>query len=126
MTTTVDELNAFLSDNEMVIVNLWAGDSEPVTEFKDTFVKVSSKHQDIKFCDVDLDMDQEMAETFDVDAVPVVLVFKEKTLVLQQPGCMPEEVLDRVISVLRTIDMKKERDDMSEAGTHSDATVTHV
>jgi thioredoxin-like negative regulator of GroEL len=118
-TATTNELNKILEDNDMVVVNLWAGSSDPVDEFKKTFCDVEMKHESVKFCDVDLDSNVEVAEAFGVEFVPMCLVFKQRHLLLQQAGNMPEDVLDQVVSTLETINIEDVKKMMAQSETPS-------
>ena len=57
---------------------------------------------------------QELAGTFGIRSIPTLAVFREKILLLAQPGALPESALDEIIEKVKTLDMEEIREKVAE------------
>ena len=50
---------------------------------------------------------QELAAHFQIRSIPTLMVFREKVIVFQQPGVLPETAITQLITQVKELDMEK-------------------
>lgn len=95
-----------IEKNDFVIVDFWAPWCDPCIAFTPTFEAAAEKNPDILFGMVDTEADPEIAEYFDVEKIPGVLVIREQAGIHAQQGEIGAPALDEIIKWAREYDMK--------------------
>lgn len=72
------------SDNLYVIVDFYASWCKPCKELEPKFTKASSKYDEITFMKVDAEEFDGLAEKYQVNSLPTVLVFASKNCDLEE------------------------------------------
>ena len=111
---TKDNFEQTVNDNSMVIVDFWAPWCGPCRGFAPVYEKASETHADVVFAKVNTDEQQELAGAFGIRSIPTLMVFREKVILFQQPGALPGQALEQVISQAKTLDMAKVHAEMQE------------
>lgn len=99
-----------IEKNELVIVDFWAPWCEPCVSFSETFKQVSENHPDIVFGMVNTEHDNEIAEYFNVEKIPGILVVREQAGLLAQVGELGAPALEEIIKWARNYDMSTVRE----------------
>lgn len=94
-----------LSDNDIVLVDFWAGWCGPCMMFAPVYEEASEKHPDVTFAKVDTEQQQELAGSFGIRSIPTLAIFRQKILLFMQPGALPAEALNELISKAKDLDM---------------------
>lgn len=96
--------------NALVIVDFWAPWCDPCLTFGDTFKQVAENHPDIVFGMVNTETDNEIAEYFNVEKIPGILVVREQAGLLAQVGELGAPALEEIILWARNYDMSTVRE----------------
>lgn len=99
-----------IEKNEMVIVDFWAPWCDPCLTFSETFKQVAENHPDIVFGMVNTETDNEIAEYFNVEKIPGILVVREQAGLLAQVGELGAPALEEIITWARNYDMSTVRE----------------
>lgn len=85
---THGDLRAFLreSDNTMAVVEFYATWCGPCNMMAPFMEEMEAKHPEIRFAKIDVDDNQESAESYDISAMPTVLFFIGGTKVAEVIG----------------------------------------
>ncbi|HQR50432.1 MAG TPA: thioredoxin family protein [Methylophilaceae bacterium] len=94
-----------IENNALVIVDFWAPWCDPCLTFTDTFRQVADHHPDIVFGMVNTETDNEIAEYFNVEQIPGILVVREQAGLLAQVGELGAPALEEIIKWARDYDM---------------------
>lgn len=102
---TKENFKETIEKNDFVIVDFWAPWCEPCVAFTPTFETAADNNKDILFGMVDTEKDPEIAEYFDVEKIPGILVIREQAGIHAQQGEIGAPAFDEIIKWAREKDM---------------------
>jgi thioredoxin 1 len=108
-TLTAAMFEELTSGDGIVLVDFWAEWCPPCRMFAPIYDRVSEKHPDIVFGKVDTEAEHELAAHFDIRSIPTVMAVRDGVIVFEQPGALPEQALESLITQVRALDMAEVR-----------------
>ncbi|HWG26907.1 thioredoxin family protein [Actinospica sp.] len=93
----------------ITLVDFWASWCGPCRQFAPIFERVSEKNPDVLFGKVDTEANPDLAGTFNVSAIPTLMVIRDRVVLYAQPGALPESALEDLLQQARDLDMDKVR-----------------
>jgi thioredoxin len=99
----------------IVLVDFWAEWCGPCRAFAPVYEKASERHADVVFGKVDTEAEPELAEKFQIRAIPTLMVFRDGIILFAQPGVLPGEALDRLVAEVKKLDMDEVRREVAKA-----------
>lgn len=108
-----------VTDNDIVLVDFWAGWCGPCMQFAPVYEAASEKYPDLVFGKVDTEAERELAAAARIMSIPTLMVFREGILVFSQPGALPASALDELIGAVKAADMEAIRAEVAEQETES-------
>lgn len=106
-----------VTDNDIVLVDFWAGWCGPCMQFAPVYEAASEKYPDLVFGKVDTEAERELAAAARIMSIPTLMVFREGILVFSQPGALPASALDELIGAVKAADMDAIRAEIAEQDT---------
>jgi thioredoxin 1 len=94
-----------VTNSEFVIVDFWAPWCGPCRSFAPTYDKVSEDHPNIVFAKVNTEEEREIAQHFQIRSIPTLMIFREKVIIFNQPGAMPEGSFRDLVQKAGELDM---------------------
>ena len=101
------ELESLTNQNDIVFVDFWATWCAPCRQFAVVFEQVAAKHPNISFAKVNIEEEQALAETFHIQSIPHLMVFKQGIVIYSEAGSMPESALDDLVQQAIAADVSK-------------------
>ena len=103
-----------IEKNPFVIVDFWAPWCEPFVDFTPVLEAAAENNPDILFGMVNTEEEPEIAEYFEVNKIPGILVIREQAGIHAQQGEIGAPALDKIIEWARDFDMQQVRDYYAE------------
>ena len=124
---TKDTFEDTIVKNDIVLVDFWADWCGPCKSFAPTYEKVSENHEGVVFAKVDTEAEQELAAYFQIRSIPTLMIFRDQIGIFSQPGALPENALEDLITQTKGLDMDAVRKEIEEhASTEQDHDHDHA
>lgn len=104
---TGEAFDQTVQDNDIVLVDFWAEWCGPCKQFGPVFERVSEKYPDLVFGKVDTEAEQQLAAAANIRSIPTLMVFKKGYLVFNEPGALPPQALESLVSQVVDLDIEK-------------------
>lgn len=119
---TLENFESTIQDNPIVLIDFWAEWCGPCRAFGPIFEKAAEKHEDVVFGKVNTEQQQALAGQLGIRSIPTLMIFRDNILLFAQPGMLPAEALDDLITQTRALDMDEVREKIAahEKEQHED------
>ena len=111
---TKDTLKEAIENNDIVMMDFWAPWCGPCRSFAPIYEKAAEQNQDITFTKVNTEDQTELAAYFNIRSIPTLMIFREQIIVFAQPGALPEQALNQLITQVKELDMDEIRKEIAE------------
>lgn len=116
---TKETFESTVTGEGITLVDWWASWCGPCKQFAPVFEAASEQHPDITFGKIDTEAEQELAAAAQISSIPTLMAFRDGILVFSQPGALPAEALDQVVTAVKDLDMDDVRRQIAEQQTAS-------
>ncbi|MFJ8546223.1 thioredoxin [Streptomyces sp. NPDC093586] len=106
---TKENFDQTVTDNEFVLIDFWASWCGPCRQFAPVYEKAAQENPDLVFGKVDTEAQPELAQAFQIQSIPTLMIVRDQVAVFAQPGALPEAALTDVIGQARNLDMDEVR-----------------
>ncbi len=94
-----ESLEGILKTNDIVLIDFYADWCGPCVMLKPILKKVAEETKNVLFLAIDVEEHQELARTFNVTSIPLLVVYKGGVEVARKTGFQTH---DQIISLLNT------------------------
>jgi thioredoxin len=111
---TAENFNEYVDRDGMLVIDWWAPWCAPCRAFGPIYDKASEQHADITFGKINTEEQPDLAGAFQIQAIPTLMVFRDRVLVFANPGMISGAVLDELLGKVRALDMVEVRQRIAE------------
>ena len=112
---TNDNFTSHVEEDDILLVDFWASWCGPCQQFAPTYEKASEAHPDVTFGSINTEEQRELASAAGIQSIPTLMAFREGILVFAQPGALPPQALEQVITGVKALDMDDVRRQIAAA-----------
>ncbi|MCP4697459.1 MAG: thioredoxin [Gammaproteobacteria bacterium] len=103
-----------IKNNDMVLVDFWAGWCGPCRSFGPIYENASEKHLDAVFGKINTEEERNLAGTFQIRSIPTLVIFREQIIIYKNPGSLPAHALEELLEKAKALDMDIVRQEMAQ------------
>ena len=106
---TGENFESVVGSADMVLVDFWAAWCGPCKMFGPIFERASERYPDAVFAKVDTDAQTDLAQAFGISSIPTLMIIRDNVVLYAQPGALPEQALEELITKAQELDMDEVR-----------------
>jgi len=99
---------------EIAFIDFWADWCAPCKQFASIYKKVAQKYPHIRFTQVDIEKEPELAEMFHVRSIPHLIVMKEGIVIYSDSGTIPESTLIELVQQAEKADLTEVKEEIAK------------
>ena len=111
---TAKNFKDIVDQEGIVLIDWWAPWCGPCRTFGPIYERVAGKHPEVTFGKVNTEAEQGLASEFGIRSIPTLMIFRDQVLLFSQPGLLPENVLEDLITQTQKLDMNEVRRKIAE------------
>lgn len=118
-TLTEENFDITVQKGGTLFIDFWATNCEFCAEFAPVFEAVAKKQKNIVFGKVDVDAQEGLADDFDIEGTPTLIVIRDGVVVAREEGAMSAKELEEVVAGVGALDMDFIRSELAAEETRA-------
>ncbi len=114
VTLTSKNFEEYVKQGGALVVDWWAPWCGPCKVFAPIFEQASDRMGDVTFAKINTDEEPDLAGSFQISAIPTLMVFRDQILIFEQAGVLRADALDELIGKVKALDMEEVRREVAK------------
>lgn len=111
---TLANFDNYVAGDRMVVLDFWSPTCGPCLSFAPTFAQAADRHPDAVFGMINIQAEPALATEFDVQAVPTLLILRDRIVLYESLGAISLGDLDNILRELKDVDMAEIRQQLAD------------
>lgn len=111
---TLANFDNYVAGDRMVVLDFWSPTCGPCLSFAPTFAQAADRHADAVFGKINIQSEPALAAEFDVQAVPTLLILRDRIVLYESLGAISLGDLDNILRELKDVDMAEIRQQLAD------------
>ena len=111
---TGENFDEHVGKEGVLLIDWWAPWCGPCRAFAPIFDQASERYPDVTFGKINTDDQSGLAESFGIQSIPTLMIFRDQVLVFARPGVLPAEALDQLVGKVKALDMDEVRKEIAK------------
>lgn len=111
---TLANFDNYVAGERMVVLDFWSPTCGPCLSFAPTFAQAADRHPDAVFGKINIQAEPALATEFDVQAVPTLLILRDRIVLYESLGAISLGDLDNILRELKDVDMAEIRQQLAD------------
>lgn len=107
---TQQNFDEVVEKHNFLVIDFWAKWCVPCRSFSKVVEKVAEQYPEFVFGTVDIDVEKELAEEFNIRSVPSIMILRDKVIIFAESGALTASSLIDLLKqtkALKSEDLKK-------------------
>src|SRR5258708_27576080 len=104
---TADTFEEHVKKLGILVIDWWAQWCGPCRAFAPIYEKAAEKYADVTFAKINTEEEPGLAGTFQIQAIPTLMGFRDQVLVFARPGMIPGAALDDLVEKGKALGMEQ-------------------
>lgn len=107
---TSSEFYSLIDEIEIIFIYFWAAWCAPCNQFSKVYEQVAHQFPYIQFAKVNIEVEQQLADLFEVRSIPHLIIFKEGIVIYSNAGSLPASTIKELVEQSVAVDVSPIRE----------------
>ena len=104
---TEKNFDEVIGSHPRVVIDFWAEWCGPCQSFMKVLDELAPKYPDFMFGNVDIEAEKNLADEFQIQSIPAVMIVRNKVVVFAESGALLAKVMGALLDQARDLDPKE-------------------